>query len=61
VIVLPTVEHFLIIIVFYCNTSVGHSRCSLLLASGEGGGRVDDSLVLLSVMLGLEGICLSFL
>jgi len=34
VIVLPRVEHFLIIIVFYCNTSVGHSRCSLLLASG---------------------------
>jgi len=33
VIVLPTVEHFLIIIVFYCNTSVGHCRCSLLLAS----------------------------
>jgi len=34
VIVLPRVEHFLIIIVFYCNTSVGHCRCSLLLASG---------------------------
>ena len=33
-IVLPRVEHFLIIIVFYCNTSVGHCRCSLLLASG---------------------------
>ena len=32
--VLPRVEHFLIIIVFYCNTSVGHCRCSLLLASG---------------------------
>ena len=36
VIVLPRVEHFLIIIVFYCNTSVGHCRCSLLLASGGG-------------------------
>ena len=34
VIVLPRVEHFLIIIVFYCNISVGHCRCSLLLASG---------------------------
>jgi len=33
VMVLPRVEHFLIIIVFYCNTSVGHCRCSLLLAS----------------------------
>ena len=33
-IVLPRVEHFLIIIVFYCNTSVGHCRCSLLLALG---------------------------
>ena len=32
VIVLPRVEH-LLIIVFYCNTSVGHCRCSLLLAS----------------------------
>jgi hypothetical protein len=37
VIVLPRVEHFLIIIVFYCNTSVGQCRCSLLLASGRGG------------------------
>jgi len=34
VIVLPRVEDFLIIIVFYFNTSVGHCRCSLLLASG---------------------------
>ena len=34
VIVLPRVEHFLIIIVFYINTSVGRCRCSLLLASG---------------------------
>jgi len=34
VIVLPRVEHFLII-VFYFNTSVGHCRCSLLLASGS--------------------------
>jgi len=34
VIVLSRVEHFLIIIVFYCNRSVGHCRCSLLLASG---------------------------
>ena len=34
VIVLPRVEHFLIIIVFYFNTSVGHCRFSLLLASG---------------------------
>ena len=34
VIVLPTVEHFLIIIVFYFNTSVSHCRCSLLLPSG---------------------------
>jgi len=33
-IVLPRVEHFLIITVFYCNTSVGHCRCSLLLVSG---------------------------
>jgi hypothetical protein len=33
VIVLPRVEHFLVIIVFYCNTSVGHCRCSLLLTS----------------------------
>jgi hypothetical protein len=32
-IVLSRVEHFLMIIVFYCNTSVGHCRCSLLLAS----------------------------
>ena len=37
VIVLPRVGHFLIIIVFYCNTSVGHCRCSLLLAWGGGG------------------------
>jgi len=36
VIVLPTVEHFLIIIVFCFNTSVGHCRCSLLLAWGRG-------------------------
>jgi len=34
VIVLPRVEHFLIIIVFYCNTSVGHCRCSLLASRG---------------------------
>ena len=33
-VVLPRVEHFLIIIVFYFNTSVGHCRFSLLLASG---------------------------
>jgi hypothetical protein len=33
VIVLPRVEHFLMIIVLYCNTSVGPCRCSLLLAS----------------------------
>jgi len=53
VIVLPRVEHFLIIIVFYCNTSVGHCRCSLLLASGGGGGgggRVVGSLVRLSAL-----------
>ena len=36
VIVLPRVEHFLIIIVFYFNTSVSQCRCSLL-ASGVGG------------------------
>jgi hypothetical protein len=36
VIVLPRVEHFLMIIVFDCNTSVGHCRCNLLLASGGG-------------------------
>ena len=34
-IVLSRVEHFLITIVFYFNTSVGHCRCSLLLASEE--------------------------
>ena len=48
-IVLPRVEHFLIIIVFYCNTFVGHCRCSLLLASG-GGTRVVGSLVRLGVL-----------
>jgi len=51
VIVLPRVEHFLIIIVFYCSTSVDHCRFSLLLASGGGGGgRVAGLLVRLSVL-----------
>jgi len=35
VIVLPRVEHSLIIIFFYFNTSVNHCRCSLLLALGR--------------------------
>jgi hypothetical protein len=58
VIALPRAEYFLIIVVFHCNTSVGHCRCSVLLASGGGGGRVGGSIFFLGGLGDFEGFYL---